>query len=489
MDPRPALVQEAVKRALAAAARRATASALENIGARFGDIGTSGLSLADQWVPLEGSEAVAAALEDDGGLDACASARSGGAGFGTLGPARSGCAQQGASRSMTAGELFGAGEFSLHLGAAEGADGVSGRNGPLWSAWGRGDLGTFAGRGDLGFRYDGKLRTGWLGVDARAGAWVAGLAVSRGTDETNFGFAGRARGRLETELTSLWPYGRWTLADGLELRAVAGTGWGEARHEPADGDAETGDLTMRMASLGVRQALPDLAGVALAVRTDGSVTRMETDDGPDAIHGLSADSWRLRAGLEASRPFALAGESRLEPFLEASGRRDGGDGLDGSGVELAGGLRWHAPGVAIEARGRWLAAHSEAGAEEKGMSVTARAGSGAEGRGLFLALSPRWGADTGSARALWNEEMPQPSGSGGDGALDAQVGYGFALPETGLLTPFAEAGLAGGDSRRLRLGTRFEAWRAALGVELAGEVSRSGSVPEQALRLDLRWRL
>ena len=193
--------------------------------------------------------------------------------------------------------------------------------------------------------------------------------------------------------------------------------------------------------------------------------------------------------MEASRRFALAGEQGLEPFLEAAVRRDGGDGLAGSGVELAGGLRYVAPGVFIEARGRWLAAHSEDGAQEKGVSVAARAGPGAHGRGLFLALAPRWGAATGAARALWDEALPSPAASDGGGAVDAQVGYGLALAEAGLLTPFAEAGLAGGESRRVRLGTRFEALRAPMRLELAGERSESGAAgAEHALRLDLRLR-
>ena len=107
--------------------------------------------------------------------------------------------------------------------------------------------------------------------------------------------------------------------------------------------------------------------------------------------------------MEASRRFALGGEAALEPFVEAALRRDGGDGLAGTGAELAGGLRYSAPNVSLEARGRWLAAHSEDGAEEKGASLTARVGPGAEGRGLFFSLAPRWGAGVG-AGALWSEE-------------------------------------------------------------------------------------
>ena len=309
-DPRRARVQDALESALAAVARGTMAGALDSIGARFGDVGASGMSLAGQWVPLEGAAATAAAAAEDGGLRPCAAERSGG-GFGTPD-----CAGAARSRSMTADELFGRSAFSLHLGASEG--GASGPATPLWSAWGRGDLGTFAGRGEPGVRYDGELRTGWLGVDARTGSWVAGLAVSHGEGEADYAFSGgglSGRGRLETVLTTVYPYGRWTLGDGLELRGVVGAGTGEARHRPEDGEAETGDLSMRMASVGGRRALPDLAGVALAVRGDASVTRVETDDGPDAIHGLSADIWSLRAGMEASKRFALAGECCFADYL------------------------------------------------------------------------------------------------------------------------------------------------------------------------------
>ena len=226
------------------------------------------------------------------------------------------------------------------------------------------------------------------------------------------------------------------------------------------------------------------------MRADAAVTRIETGNGPDAIHSLSADSWRLRTGLEASRRFAMEGDAFLEPFLEAAARQDGGDGLEGSGVELAGGLRYGAPNVAVELRGRWLAAHSEEGAEEQGVSLTARYGPGADSQGLFFALSPRWGAATGGAQALWGEELPvlSTASAGNSGAVDAQVGYGFALPQGGVLTPFAEVGMAGADSRRLRLGTRYAATVTGLEmeVELAGERRESGdAAAEHALQLDV----
>ena len=470
VDPHRERIREAARRVLAEMARRAMSGALDTIGARFGTVGGSGLSLAGQPVSLESVASVA----DGVGMAVWN------------------------NQSLALGELLGESAFSLRLAANEEAgDGVN-SEGPLWSVWGRGDLASFAGGREEETHYDGWLRSGWLGLDARSGRWVAGMALSHEQGQADYGATTVAaaasdrplQGRLETSLTALYPYGRWQLTDGMELQGVVGIGWGEAHHTPADEQREIGPLSMRMASLGVRKSLPDVAGLALALRADAAVTRIETGNGPEVIHNLSADSWRLRTGLEASRRFSLEGEAFLEPFLEAAARQDGGDGLEGSGVELAGGLRYSAPNVAVELRGRWLAAHSEEGAEEQGVSLTARYGPGADGQGLFFALSPRWGAATGGAQALWGEDLPvlSTADAGNSGAVDAQVGYGFALPQGGVLTPFAEVGMAGADSRRLRLGTRYAAAVTGLEmeVELAGERRESSDAAvEHALQLDV----
>ena len=494
-DTRTALVKRTVTRTLVAVARRALTSALDNIGARFAaSMPASGLTLAGETVPLGMSGAGAGPV---GTGDACGAEASGLHGFGdtfrqaSFAAARDGCVPGGRSRTVEASALFHASAFSLALGAAEAEPGFASRA-ARWAVWGRGDLGTFAGRPD-GMRYEGELRTGWLGIDARGAAWVAGLAVSHGTGEADYGFDGSGasgKGRLETALTALYPYGRWTVSEGLELRGVLGAGWGEARHRVDGGPRETGDLAMRMASVGLRYELPALVGVDLAAQADASFARMETGEGPDTVDGLTADSSRLRAGLEASRRLALDEGSALTPFVAAAARRDGGDGLTGTGLELAGGLRYEAPRLWVEARGRWLAAHTEEGAEERGVSVTARVGPGARGRGLWLMLNPRWGA--GGVEALWRDQLPAVDGASGRdaAAFDARIGYGVGVAPYGLLTPFAETGLSGeGDSPRLRLGTRFEASPMLLGVELAGEHREGGAAgPEQALRLDLRLR-
>ena len=355
----PEEVKRIFKRTLAAVAARTVSGALDNIGARLGGAApASSLTLA-------GGPAVRRGRTP----------RSGAAGFDGHGPDDAWPSGGGHGRGMAAGGLLGSSAFSLTLGAAPG-DKEGGKEGgerfdpkaTRWGIWGRGDYGTFAGRPGEGSRYTGAARTAWFGADARgaSGRWAAGLAVSSGTSETDYTLEDET-GRLETDLTALWPYGRWTFGNGLELRGLAGAGGGWVRYFP-EGDApvERSRLTMRAAALGVRRALRPLGGfghgIDLAARADANLARMHTAKGDEeeekAVDGLRADIWRLSGGVEASRRFEPRDGVAVTPFTELAARRDGGDGPAGTGLELAGGVRLAAPGVSVEARGRWLAAHS-----------------------------------------------------------------------------------------------------------------------------------
>ena len=78
-----------------------------------------------------------------------------------------------------------------------------------WTIWGQGDFQTFEGGSGAG-TFDGDLRTGYLGVDTRLGEnWLAGLAVARSSGASHW-HSGAADGRLDTTLTSVQPYLRWS---------------------------------------------------------------------------------------------------------------------------------------------------------------------------------------------------------------------------------------------------------------------------------------
>ncbi len=462
---------QVLRPALAAMARLSLSSALENIGARFGDFGADGLTLAGHAVPMSATGLPEALRPCSPVLTDPAATSSTDCRF--------------HSRGWSSSELLRASDFTLSLDASDPASGAA-----RWSIWGRGDWGSFTGNGtEPQTRHEGELQSGWLGMDARAKTWVTGLAFSRSEGETDYRMEGD-EGRLETTLNGVYPYGRWTLDNGLELRAVLGAGQGEARHQPQGSEAMSSDLSMWMGSFGLRRPLAPADGFDLALRLEASRARLRTAAGLNPIDGLVADSWRLRAAVEASKRFIRASGAELEPFLEAAVRRDRGE-LEGGGVELAGGLRYGRPGLLIEARGRWLAAHRVKGAKESGASVTVRGGAGASGRGLWFALEPRWGAGTGTL-ALWDAETPRIERDVSDHSMDARMGYGVMLPDAGgVLTPFTGVVLSGEDRRAYQFGTRFDSSATDFGMEVVGERTEdadAANAPEHTLKFNLRYR-
>ncbi len=365
-----------------------------------------------------------------------------------------------------------------------------------WAVWGRGDLGDFAGRVAPDASYEGSTLGGWLGADVRLGAWLGGLAVSRTGTTAEYALTEGAtpaeRGELQTSLTAIYPYASVSFLDRFEVQALGGAGLGEARHYPGGEAAkESSDLWMVMGSVGLRGRIVSESWLDLTARADGGYARLWTADGSQTIDRMLADGWRGRLGLEVAPRLALGDSAALVPFAEVAGRQDGGDGLTGTGLELAGGLRLSTGLLHVEARGRMLAVHTAEEARERGVTLTARLSPQPDGSGLSLALAPRIGVAAGAADALWAEAMPRPAAAAGAeaAALDARIGYGAALPGgDGLLTPFAEAGLGEGTSR-VRIGTRLEASRPNLGAEFAGERRQHGAArPEHTVSIDLNLR-
>ena len=436
----PDAQRRAVRSTVAALGTRMAASALDNIGDRLGDgVPALSLTLAGESLPITGPGAAATGRNSPYGPNP-GSCRDGfGRGYGLAGFGAGTCTGAG-GRDVDADAMLSASAFSLPLGPAAGEAGFD-PNAPLWSVWGRGDLEHFAGRPEPGMRFRGKTRTGWIGVDARgpirgsggSRRWVAGLAVSRGTSGSDYSFDGGGDssewGRLETEMSALWPYGRWTLENGLELRGMAGAGAGSLRHVPGGDDpVEESKLRMWSVSVGLKRKLPPLNRIDMAAQGDASFVRMETARGEQTIDGQRTDSWRVRVGVEGSRSFEAEGGRTFTPFLELAARQDGGDGLTGTGLEVAGGVRHGAPGISIELRGRWLAAHTMEDTEEHGVSLTVRLLPKDHGRGLSLSLSSRGGADTGGADALWREELPAGHADAeATGRLEGELGYGLPM--------------------------------------------------------------
>ena len=318
--------------------------------------------------------------------------------------------------------------FQAPLGGGEAGGGAS-----RYTVWGAGDRQSFSGSPEAG-RYSGDLRSLYAGADGRLGAdWLAGAAVGRSWGAADYAAAsgGGAAGRLTTRMTSVYPYLRGRVSRRLELWVVGGWGRGEAADaRGAEPFGEPGALTMTMTAAGLRRDVAEGSGAALSVVGGAGSLSLSSAGGGPAVAGLAARVHRGRLALEASRA-----SGAVSPFVQFGGRWDGGDGQTGAGLELVGGLRASTARLDVEARGRWLSAHSAAGYEEVGAMARLSFRSRPDGTGLRAALAPRWGAagelslgGDGLSGGAWAEGLhPGASWTPEAQALsvDGEVGYGW----------------------------------------------------------------
>ena len=387
------------------------------------------------------------------------------------------------TRALSADDLLRSTDFQIVLGASESTHAQAAET---WTFWGRGDLQYFSSQPSQGSSYDGDLRAGYLGLDTQVDdQWLAGVAVSRTMAEANYslGMGGAANdGTMDVTLTSLIPYVRFAPDAESELWAIVGAGQG-AIENSRPGTAsdrvklqETSDVAMLMASAGGRHAMALGDPLDWALLGDVGFGRVLTEDGVEAIAGLTVDTWQARVGVEGSYTVDMDDGGIFTAFMEVAGRYDGGD--DGEvGLELSPGMYIARPdsGFGLELRGRTLVLHSAENYEEYGLSATASVTPRSDGTGLSLSLSPRWGDDTGGADTLWRDEslglLGSPSSDRNTMSLDARVGYGIRTMN-GLLTPFSEFGLRDEDSQYWRVGARFNRIQTdsgTLNLELSGE--------------------
>ena len=211
-------------------------------------------------------------------------------------------------------------------------------------------------------------------------------------------------------MTALYPYGRLSLTDRLDVWGLAGFGQGELKmthaHEGGAEERYRTDIDMRMGAVGARGEVltpAEPGGLALAVKSDAFWVRTISDAvrAREGAHGnlaaAEADASRLRLIVEGSRRFE-AGAGTLTPSLEVGLRHDGGDAETGSGIEAGASLIYAGDGVTVEGSVRALLAHEESGYEEWGASGAVRIDPGESGRGLSLILAPAWGAASGDRK-------------------------------------------------------------------------------------------
>ncbi len=391
------------------------------------------------------------------------------------------------ARSIAGRELLLGSAFHLAM------DGGGG--GPDLAAWGRATAGGFDGEApaDGGtVRVDGEVMTGILGTDATWDRLLAGVAVSVSEGEGTFDQPGVDAGTVESTMTTVSPYARFTVGERVTAWGLAGIGTGDMTIVQAANE-NTGqpervartDLEMRLAALGGRGALlqaDEAGGFDLGLRADAFWVETEAEAVSNE-GGTTADASRVRLALEGSRTFQVGGGA-LTPGLELGVRHDGGNAETGTGVELGGRVSYTDPGTgfSVEAQLRALIAHEDSDYEEWGASGAVRLAPGASGRGLAFSLAPSWGAPSGGIDRLWRARDARGLASAGgrfepESRLAGEIGYGIALPGGYIGTPNLGFGRSGA-ARDWRIGWRLTPAGAA-GFEVNLDATRRAADPSE----------
>ena len=377
-------------------------------------------------------------------------------------------------RSITGRDLLTGSSFSLATGTA---------NGGTAGLWGRGVLSRFSGT-EEDLSLNGDVTSLLLGADWAQERSTLGAMVSH-TRATG-SYQGADAGRVESDLTGLYPYGQLAMSSRVSLWAVAGYGVGTLSLTPDGQPSLETDIDLAMAAAGVRSVLleataeggPELAAVTdvMGVQTNSDAVR---DNEAGNLAAAKTEVSRVRLGVEGTWMGLKLGDVDLKPSLELGVRRDGGDAETGLGVDVGAGIAWanQRSGFSASLHARGLLTHESDGFRDQGLSASLgwdpRPTSD---RGLSLRLTQTAGAPaTGGMDSLLSRTtlagLALEDRSENPHSVELGVGYGVPAFD-GLFTATPELGLRLSDrERRYRLG-----WK----LGLAARDQRS-----MELRLDL----
>ena len=336
--------------------------------------------------------------------------------------------------------------FEIPLNSA-GEDVSQSEGGPESTLWGSANLQTATSTPE-GERYDGELRSVYLGVDRKFGQdWLAGVAVSRSTGNVDYSYRARdntVEGRFSTSLSSLYPYVHGRLSENLEIWMVGGFGSGDvATTRYRLNRVESGDLDIQLVAGGFGLDLAQVGTLRLSLIGDAGYTSLKVENSRGDIAGMESSVHRVRVGMEGEYDLPA-----VRPFWQLSARSDGGDGQteSGNGLDLVTGVRYERDRIRLDAQGRWLRLHSAADYREFSATASLEIMPKEDGTGLTLRLSPSWGGagggsfgSLGETMQLWNDQSPttDPNRSVENHAalsFESEIGYGFRSAR-GILTP------------------------------------------------------
>ena len=273
----------------------------------------------------------------------------------------------------------------------------------------------------------------------------------------------------------LYPYAGWSSPEHhLDAWAVLGFGGGRVSIAEEAAEVASSAAVLRAAAMGATgHLLSDdrvLPGGTTSV--DGRLSYALAHfgvAGSELMSPLQVDTQRLRLILRAEHERLLGHGGQIAPALEVGLRRDTGDGEEGIGLEVGAGLRYLHPAWGLTAAGQGrLLVTSEASYDEWGADLTVQFDPGLKQQGMSVDLTTGYGQPASGLQQLWAHE---PSAGGAppvwtpEARLTAEMGYGVALAETAMVTPYAGVALSGGGARQYRIGSRMSLDQLQVSIE------------------------
>ena len=272
---------------------------------------------------------------------------------------------------------------------------------------------------------------------------------------------------------------------------VAGSfGWGEVTVDDEPGGQRASDTRSKAVGrlAGSRIMHSSAAPRRCGVRAEGWMSQVEVD-GSEGMDSLTLDMQRLRvaAGMVAGSACSRVG-SEVNFLVEGGLRYGDGDGMEGAGMEIGGGLRFvsGSKALTVEGHGRLLAT-SPNDYEEWGFRGLVQIEPQAVARGLSLKITPAWGQSASGVQELYEQGVgnrPDMGDALHRGRVNTRVEYG--LGEFGG-TPYGRFYLADGGARAFGTGMRYSVTR-VLDLRFEGTRTESASGPvRHGLAMRGRW--
>ena len=357
--------------------------------------------------------------------------------------------------------------FAMPLGGAADTEGLG------VATWGSAEYTLMSDEENEDVTWEGGMLSLHLGVDVRVDRdFLVGVAAGRSSgnyDFTDLTGVEDVSGTYEARMNSLYPYVAWLPGrTGVAVWGVSGFGWGEVVVHDTIAGRRIGTARSMTGALGGSRILAASGGSKLRVRTEGWASRVKVD-GDAQMDSLTIDMQRGRLALEWSQGRSFGGGDEVTFMLEGGARFGSGEGTDGVGMEVGGGLRYNNPaaGLTLEGRGRYLSAGS--GYQEMGFRGLLQVDpQGSEG--LSVKIVPALGDAASAVDELWDRGVGQlvQGGSALARRVDARMEYGLAASHG---TPYTRIRVVEGGSQAIGTGVRYDLAE-LLQVQLEGTRNR-----------------